>query len=149
VLQDPTPVVTAHRSSLPAGQCRCPEPLIRLPATPSFGYAPPPPALPNVTPKSRLSSQGAPRRRLAAVGPSANTPPHVTGCHASRAVTRGRLPAAGDLIIFSIVLNFKHCFKLQKFLETCRNVQNLENKFCMNPLEPLLTVGLTKLTFTR
>jgi hypothetical protein len=50
---------------------------------------------------------------------------------------------------FSIVLNFKHCFKLQKFVKTCRNVQNLQNKFYMNPLEPLLTAGLTKLTFTR
>jgi hypothetical protein len=50
---------------------------------------------------------------------------------------------------FSIVLNSRNCFKLQKFVETCRNIQNLQNKFCMNPLEPLLTVGLTKLTFTR
>jgi hypothetical protein len=49
---------------------------------------------------------------------------------------------------FSIVSNFRNCFKLQKFVETCRNVQKLQNKFCMNPLEPLFTVGLTKLTFT-
>jgi hypothetical protein len=27
------------------------------------------------------------------------------------------------------------------------NVQKIQNKFCMNPLEPLFTVGLTKLTF--
>jgi hypothetical protein len=25
----------------------------------------------------------------------------------------------------------------------------ITNKFCMNPLEPLFTVGLTKLTFAR
>jgi hypothetical protein len=50
---------------------------------------------------------------------------------------------------FSIVLNFKNYFKLQKFIETCRNVQKLQNKFCINPLEPLFTVGSTKLTFTQ
>jgi hypothetical protein len=48
---------------------------------------------------------------------------------------------------FSIVLNLRNYFKIQKFVETCRNFQNLQNKFCMNPLEPLFTVGLTKLTF--
>jgi hypothetical protein len=50
---------------------------------------------------------------------------------------------------FSIVLNLRNCPKLQKFVETCRNVQNFQNKFCMNPLEPLFTVGLTKLTVAR
>jgi hypothetical protein len=50
---------------------------------------------------------------------------------------------------FSIILNFRNCFKLKKFIETCRNVQNLQNKFCVNPLESLFTVGWTKLTFTR
>jgi hypothetical protein len=51
------------------------------------------------------------------------------------------------LIIFLIVLISRNCFKLQKFVETCRNVQNLQNKFCMTPLEPLFTVGLAKFTF--
>jgi hypothetical protein len=48
---------------------------------------------------------------------------------------------------FLIVLNLRNFLKLQKIIETCRNVQNLHNKFCMNPLEPLFIVGLTKLTF--
>jgi hypothetical protein len=48
---------------------------------------------------------------------------------------------------FSIVLNSRNSLKLQKFVETCRSVQKLQNKFCMNPPEPLYTVGLTKLTF--
>jgi hypothetical protein len=38
-------------------------------------------------------------------------------------------------------------FKLPKFVETCRNVQKLQNNFFMNPLEPLFTVGLIKLAF--
>jgi hypothetical protein len=50
---------------------------------------------------------------------------------------------------FLIVLNSRNHFRLQKFIESCRNVQNLPNKFCMNPLEPLFTVGLTKLIFTQ
>jgi hypothetical protein len=37
--------------------------------------------------------------------------------------------------------------QISKFVETCRNVQKLQNKFCMNTLEPLYTVGLTKLSF--
>jgi hypothetical protein len=50
-------------------------------------------------------------------------------------------------------LSFFNCFKFQKigqtskFVETCRNVQNFRNKFCGTPLEPLFTVGLTKLAF--
>jgi hypothetical protein len=80
VPQDPTPAVAAHRSSLPTSERCCPEPLFRLPAAPSFGYAPPPPALPGVTPKSRWCSQGAPHRRLATVGPSANMPPRRPAC---------------------------------------------------------------------
>jgi hypothetical protein len=48
---------------------------------------------------------------------------------------------------FSIVLNSRTCFKLQKFVEACRSVQKLQDKFCMNPPEPLCIVGLTKLTF--
>jgi hypothetical protein len=48
---------------------------------------------------------------------------------------------------FSIILNCRNCFKFQKFIETCRSVQKLQNKFCMNPLKPLYTVGLTKLVF--
>jgi hypothetical protein len=48
---------------------------------------------------------------------------------------------------FSIVLNSKNHFKLQKFIETYTNVQKLQNKFYWTPLEPLFTVGLSKLTF--
>jgi hypothetical protein len=40
-------------------------------------------------------------------------------------------------------------FKLPKFVETCRNVKKLQSKFYTNPLEPLFTVGLNKLTFTQ
>jgi hypothetical protein len=49
--------------------------------------------------------------------------------------------------LFSIVFNSRNCFKLPKFVKTCMNVQKLQNKFCWTPLEPLYTVGLTKLTF--
>jgi hypothetical protein len=52
-------------------------------------------------------------------------------------------------IFFQFILIPRNCFKIQKFVETCSNVQNLQNKFCMNPLEPLFIVGLTKLTFTQ
>jgi hypothetical protein len=55
---------------------RCPEPLFCLPAAPSFGYAPPLPAMPGVTPKSHWCSRRAPHRRLATIRPSANMPPH-------------------------------------------------------------------------
>jgi hypothetical protein len=48
---------------------------------------------------------------------------------------------------FSIVLNSRNYFKLPKFVETCKNVQKLQAKICINTLEPLYTVGLTKLTF--
>jgi hypothetical protein len=48
---------------------------------------------------------------------------------------------------FLIILNSRKYDKLPKFVKTCRNVQNYQNKFCMNPLEPLFTVGLIKLVF--
>jgi hypothetical protein len=76
--------------------------------------------------------------------------PRVPGRHAPWAVASGRFSAqycARVLNVFFIVLNSRNCFKLQKFVETCKNVQNLPNKFGMNPLEPLHTVGLTKITF--
>jgi hypothetical protein len=78
--------------------------------------------------------------------------PRVAGRRSLWAVASGQFPArycVGDLIVFPIVLNSRNRFKLQKFVETCRNVQNLQNKFFVNPLEPLFTVGLTKLTFAR
>jgi hypothetical protein len=37
--------------------------------------------------------------------------------------------------------------KLPKFVETCKNVQKIQNKFYMNSIKPLFTVGFTKLTF--
>jgi hypothetical protein len=74
VPQDPTATIATHRSSLPAGECHCPELFFRLPAAPPFGYAPPPPALPGGTLEPHWCSQGAPRRWLAAVGPSADPP---------------------------------------------------------------------------
>jgi hypothetical protein len=101
MLQDPTSAIAAHRSSLPVGERCCPEPLFRLPTAPSFGYAPPLPTLPGVTPKSHWCSWGAPRRRLAAVGPSANTPPshpahgdHAADTHCARAAGPGLQAAA-------------------------------------------------------
>jgi hypothetical protein len=50
---------------------------------------------------------------------------------------------------FLIVLNSRKQFKLPKFVETCRNVQKWQPKFCINPLEQLDTAGLTKLTFVQ
>jgi hypothetical protein len=50
------------------------------------------------------------------------------------------------VLIFFILIP-RNCSKFQKLAETCRNVQKLQHKFCMNPLEPLFTVSLTKLTF--
>jgi hypothetical protein len=37
--------------------------------------------------------------------------------------------------------------KLRKSIEICSNVQNLQSKFCMNPLEQIYAVGLTKYLF--
>jgi hypothetical protein len=59
----------------------------------------------------------------------------------------GRRPTHCSHEPVSIVLNSRNYFKLPKFVETCRNVKKLQNKFCWTPLEPLYAVGLTKLTF--
>jgi hypothetical protein len=40
-------------------------------------------------------------------------------------------------------------FKLPKFIETCRNVQKWQTKFCWIHLGHLYIVGLTKLTFVQ
>jgi hypothetical protein len=50
---------------------------------------------------------------------------------------------------FSIDLIPKKWCKFPKFIETCRNVQKWQIKFCMNILEPLYIVVLTKLTFVQ
>jgi hypothetical protein len=74
----------------------------------------------------------------------------MAGRRAPWAVASGRFSApycARGFKCFSIVLNSRNHFKFQNFVETRRNVQNLQNKFYMNPLEPLFAVGLTKLTF--
>jgi hypothetical protein len=74
--------------------------------------------------------------------------PHVAGRRAPWAVASCWFLAqycAQGFNCLSIVLNSRNCFKLQNFVEACRNVQNLQTKFRMNPLEPLFTVGLTKL----
>jgi hypothetical protein len=92
--------------------------------------------------------------------------PAGLGCQAVaqpafRSTTRGRPPRpvgyslrpvsaqyyAGKFNCFSNCFKFQKSFQTSKIHRTCRNVQNLPNKFCMNPLEPLFTVGLTKLTF--
>jgi hypothetical protein len=52
----------------------------------------------------------------------------------------------GFLKPFLFVLNSRKQFKLPKFLETFRNVQKWQTKFCWTPIEQLYTVGLTKLT---
>jgi hypothetical protein len=44
---------------------------------------------------------------------------------------------------FSIVLNYRNCFKLQRFIETCRIIQKWQNKFFGTPLEPLFMAILT------
>jgi hypothetical protein len=90
-------------------------------------------------------------------GPRQAAPPRPwagkrTGRRAPRpqAAAMGRISAqhcAGDFKSFSIVLIPRKECKLPKFVETCKSVQKLQTKFCMNTLEPLCTVGLTKLTF--
>jgi hypothetical protein len=77
------------------------------------------------------------------------TTPRMAGrraTHCSRGPVFGPT-LRGDFKSFLIILNFRNCFKLTKFIETCRSVQKLQNKFCWTPLETLFTVGLTKLTF--
>jgi hypothetical protein len=75
MLQDQTPTVATHRSSLPTGECHCPELFFRLPAALPFGYAPHPPALPGVTSEPHWCSRGAPRHQLPTVGPWVDLPP--------------------------------------------------------------------------
>jgi hypothetical protein len=51
--------------------------------------------------------------------------PRMTGHHAPWAVASGRFSVqycARGFKCFSIVLNFRNCFKLQKSVETCRSV---------------------------
>jgi hypothetical protein len=72
----------------------------------------------------------------------------VAGRHAMWVVVLGRFSAqycARGFKCFSIVLKFQ---KIGQTSKNCRNVQKFQNKFYGTPLEPLFTVGLTKLAFT-
>jgi hypothetical protein len=53
-------------------------------------------------------------------------PPRPMGCTLGPVSTQN---CVTGLKCFSIVLNYKNCFKLQKFVETYRNVQNLQINF--------------------
>jgi hypothetical protein len=61
----------------------------------------------------------------------------------------GPSTVSGFLKPFIFVLNSRKQFKLPKFVETYRNVQKWQTKFCWTPLEQLYTVGLTKLTLVQ
>jgi hypothetical protein len=81
----------------------------------------------------------------------AAVPPHE-GQLRLRATAMGWFEArhcAAIFNCFSIDLIPKKWCKFPKFKETCRNVQKWQIKFCMNILEPLYIVGLTKLTFVQ
>jgi hypothetical protein len=92
-------------------------------------------------------SQAPPPRALHALVVSPLTPAFATAPPCPPCEPFSAQHYAASLNCFSIVLNFRNCFKLSKFIETCRSVQKLQNKFCMNPLKPLSTVDFTKLTF--
>jgi hypothetical protein len=64
----------------------------------------------------------------------------------AEAMSRIRPMCGLPLFFFHFYLS-RICFKLPKFVKTCRSVQKLQTKFYMNTLEPLCTVALTKLTF--
>jgi hypothetical protein len=72
----------------------------------------------------------------------------MAGCRAVHCSCRPILAQhyAAILNHFLIDLIPRKYDKIPKFVETCKNVQKLQNKFCMNTLEPLYIVGLTKLT---
>jgi hypothetical protein len=75
-------------------------------------------------------------------------PPRAIFAHTQQLVGRFEVRhCAAILNCFSIILNSKNYFKLPKFVETCRSVQKLQNKFVWTPLEALFTLDLTKLTF--
>jgi hypothetical protein len=94
-------------------------------------------------------SAGGPGRQAAAQPAcrlaTHDRPPRFTGCNPG--------PVAGPVLCWrfnrfpSCLKKNRNCFKIPKFVETCRNVQKLQNKFCTNPLDPIFIVGLTKLTF--
>jgi hypothetical protein len=67
----------------------------------------------------------------------------------NRPSASGRIWAGTVQLVYLFLIDLiprKWC-KLPKFVEACRNAQKWQNKFCMNTLEPLYTVGLTKLIF--
>jgi hypothetical protein len=71
-------------------------------------------------------------------------PPRPVGCSIEPASAQY---CARKFNHFSNCFKFRKSFQTSKIRRTCRNVQHLPNKFCMNPLELLFIVGLTKLTF--
>jgi hypothetical protein len=154
---------SAHRSGAPLPSPPCPAPPLCPPRDlrQHLTIVEPPLshwwARHHAVPRAARACCGGPRGSCAPLGRAARPQPcgcfgrpRMAGRHAPWDVASGRFSAqyyARGFTCFSVVLNSRNCFKLQKFVETCRNVQNLQHKFCMNPLQPLFTVGLTKLTF--
>jgi hypothetical protein len=83
-------------------------------------------------------------------GPAGHPVGRVWQATTPHTVAAGRIRArhcAAFFKLFFNCLNYRNCPNLPKFVETCRSVRKLQNKFCWTPLEPLFAVGLTKLTF--
>jgi hypothetical protein len=121
--------------------CSSPRPCHRLAATGPTASAP-----------LRRPTRGPPPRLDRAARPWPSQPsgrPHVAG-HRTAHCSYGLISAqhcAAILNRFLIVLNSRNYFKLPKFVETCTNIQKLQNKFFWTPIQPLFIVSLTKLTF--
>jgi hypothetical protein len=99
-----------------------------------------------------FARRGPPPRLGRAARPWPSRPsgrPRVAGRRAEhrRPWARLRPITVRRFLSFFNCFNCEKLFKLPKFVETCENVQKLQDKFSMNPLEPLFTVGLIKLTF--
>jgi hypothetical protein len=99
------------------------------------------------------AARGPPPRIGRAAKPWPSRPsgwPRVAG---RRAMHCSRGPDSGPTLCGDFFKSFFNCFKFLNFfkfpksVETCMSVQKLQNKFCWTPIEPLFTVGLTKLTF--
>jgi hypothetical protein len=76
----------------------------------------------------------------------------VAGHHAPWAIASGQIgpdTVCGIKYSFFDLLNHINISKIPKFIETCKNVQKWQTKFCWTPHGQIYAVGLTKFTFVQ